>query len=76
MGNNVTGDTIQYNNGIYKVLGRSSVDIINSGGYLISAVEVETAVLGHPNVMDCTVVGVSDPTWGQRVRNYTGCKLL
>ncbi|KAJ8687479.1 hypothetical protein QAD02_023273 [Eretmocerus hayati] len=62
-----TGDTVQYENGIYKMLGRSSVDIIKSGGYKISAVEVETAVLGHPNISDCTVVGVEDLTWGQKV---------
>lgn len=63
----VLGDSVQYNNGIYKMLGRSSIDIIKSGGYKISAVEVETAILGHPDVKDCTVVGVEDVTWGQKV---------
>ncbi|XP_011499715.1 PREDICTED: acyl-CoA synthetase family member 3, mitochondrial [Ceratosolen solmsi marchali] len=62
-----TGDTVMYENGIYKILGRSSVDIIKSGGYKISALEVETAILGHPNIVDCIVVGVDDLTWGQKV---------
>jgi malonyl-CoA/methylmalonyl-CoA synthetase len=51
-------------------LGRSSVDIIKSGGFKISALEVETAILGHPNIVDCTVVGVDDLTWGQKVSNF------
>ncbi|XP_014206849.1 acyl-CoA synthetase family member 3, mitochondrial isoform X2 [Copidosoma floridanum] len=62
-----TDDTVQFDKGIYKMLGRSSVDIIKSGGYKVSAVEVETVILGHPNVIDCTVVGVGDLTWGQKV---------
>ncbi|XP_058792671.1 malonate--CoA ligase ACSF3, mitochondrial [Phymastichus coffea] len=62
-----TGDTVQYDSGIYKMLGRSSVDIIKSGGYKVSAVEVETVILGHPDIIDCTVVGVDDITWGQKV---------
>ena len=49
------------------MLGRTSVDIIKSGGYKISAVEVETAILGHPDIIDCCVVGVDDATWGQKV---------
>lgn len=52
------------------MLGRSSVDIIKSGGYKVSAVEVETVILGHPNIVDCTVVGVDDITWGQKVSNF------
>lgn len=62
-----TGDTVQYENGIYKILGRTSIDIIKSGGYKVSALEVETAILGHPDIIDCAVVGISDSTWGQKV---------
>ncbi|XP_015599130.1 acyl-CoA synthetase family member 3, mitochondrial [Cephus cinctus] len=62
-----TGDTVQYNNGVYKILGRSSVDIIKTGGYKVSALDVETVILGHPNVQDCAVVGLPDITWGQKV---------
>ncbi|XP_014225277.1 acyl-CoA synthetase family member 3, mitochondrial [Trichogramma pretiosum] len=62
-----TGDTVQYKDGIYSMLGRTSVDIIKTGGYKVSAVEVETVLMGHPNIVDCTVVGVEDLTWGQKV---------
>lgn len=61
------GDTVQYENGIYKILGRTSIDIIKSGGYKVSALEVETVILGHPDIIDCAVVGISDSTWGQKV---------
>lgn len=67
----VSADTVQYDNGIYKMLGRSSVDIIKTGGYKVSAVEVETAILGHPGIIDCTVVGVDDLTWGQKVSDLS-----
>ncbi|XP_051166103.1 malonate--CoA ligase ACSF3, mitochondrial isoform X2 [Leptopilina boulardi] len=63
-----TGDTVQYENGIYKILGRTSIDIIKSGGYKVSALEVETVILGHPDIIDCAVVGISDSTWGQKRR--------
>jgi len=53
--------------GIYKILGRSSVDVIKSGGYKISALEVERALLQHGAVADCAVVGRPDETWGERV---------
>jgi acyl-CoA synthetase (AMP-forming)/AMP-acid ligase II len=52
--------------GTITLLGRGSVSI-NSGGEKIYPEEVEGAVKGHPAVYDCTVVGVPDERWGQRV---------
>ena len=52
--------------GTITLLGRGSVSI-NSGGEKIYPEEVEGAVKGHPDVYDCTVVGVPDERWGQRV---------
>jgi 3-oxocholest-4-en-26-oate---CoA ligase len=52
--------------GTITLLGRGSVSI-NSGGEKIYPEEVEAAVKSHPDVYDCTVVGVSDDRWGQRV---------
>ena len=52
--------------GTITLLGRGSVSI-NSGGEKIYPEEVEAAVKSHPDVYDCTVVGVSDERWGQRV---------
>ena len=38
-----------------------------SGGYKISALDVERAFLSHPAVLEIAVVGVEDETWGQQV---------
>ncbi|XP_071369429.1 malonate--CoA ligase ACSF3, mitochondrial [Centroberyx affinis] len=62
-----TGDTAVYKDGVYWILGRSSVDIIKSGGYKISALEVERHLLAHPDIMDVAVIGARDTTWGQKV---------
>jgi acyl-CoA synthetase (AMP-forming)/AMP-acid ligase II len=48
------------------LLGRGSVSI-NSGGEKIFPEEVETAVKSHPAIFDCTIVGVPDDRWGERV---------
>lgn len=52
---------------IYKILGRSSVDIIKSGGYKISALEIESVLLQHEKIKECAVVGKPDETWGEKV---------
>ncbi|XP_071543785.1 malonate--CoA ligase ACSF3, mitochondrial [Panulirus ornatus] len=62
-----TGDTAQYIDGAYKILGRTSVDIIKSGGFKISALDIERHLLSHPNISDVAVVGIPDMTWGQKV---------
>lgn len=62
-----TGDTCEYVDGAYKILGRTSVDIIKTGGYKVSAVQVETCLLSHPDIADCAVVGLEDATWGQKI---------
>lgn len=53
--------------GSYRILGRESVDIIKSGGYKISALEIEEVLREHPLVAECAVVGIADPSWGERV---------
>lgn len=62
-----TGDVAVVEDGAYRLLGRQNVDIIKSGGYKISALEIEDAVRAHPSVADCAVVGIADPSWGERV---------
>ena len=52
---------------IYKIIGRTSVDVIKSGGYKISALDIEREVLAHPNVDDVAIIGLTDATWGQRI---------
>jgi malonyl-CoA/methylmalonyl-CoA synthetase len=53
--------------GAYQLLGRQSTDIIKSGGYKISALEIEEVLRLHPAVADCSVLGLPDPEWGERV---------
>ncbi|KAL1410572.1 hypothetical protein Q8F55_004585 [Vanrija albida] len=53
--------------GMLRILGRSSQDIIKSGGEKISAIEIERAILELPGVRDAAVVGVPDDVWGQVV---------
>lgn len=62
-----TGDTAQCIDGAYKILGRTSVDIIKSGGFKISALDVEQHLLDHPHIAEVAVVGLPDITWGQKV---------
>ena len=63
----ITGDIGMLNGGLYKILGRDSVDIIKSGGYKISALEIEDVLRKHELVDDCAVVGLHDDEWGEVV---------
>jgi len=52
---------------IYRIMGRTSVDIIKSGGYKISGLEIESVLLQHEKIRECAVVGKPDETWGEKV---------
>lgn len=62
-----TGDVAVLEDGYFRILGRRSVDIIKSGGYKLSALEIEDVLRHHPAVRECAVVGVADTTWGEAV---------
>ena len=62
-----TGDVTVVEDGIYRILGRSSVDIIKTGGEKVSALEIEEVLRTHPSIRQCAVVGVEDDEWGERV---------
>lgn len=62
-----TGDVAVHDAGGYRLLGRSSVDIIKTGGEKVSALEIEEVYRTHEAVTDCAVVGLADEEWGQRV---------
>ncbi|CQD19420.1 acyl-CoA synthetase [Mycobacterium lentiflavum] len=53
--------------GMHRIVGRESVDLIKSGGYRIGAGEIETSLLGHPGVQEAAVVGMPDDDLGQRI---------
>jgi malonyl-CoA/methylmalonyl-CoA synthetase len=62
-----TGDTAIVENGVYRILGRTNIDILKTGGHKVSALEIEEALREHPAVAECAVVGIPDPEWGERV---------
>ncbi|KAK9553731.1 hypothetical protein V6Z79_007130 [Aspergillus fumigatus] len=63
-----TGDVARRDgSGAYFIQGRASVDLIKSGGYKISALEVERKMLGLDTIEEVAVVGLADEEWGQRV---------
>jgi fatty-acyl-CoA synthase len=41
-------------------------DVIKSGGEWISSVELENLLMGHPDVLEASVIGVPDPRWDER----------
>jgi malonyl-CoA/methylmalonyl-CoA synthetase len=62
-----TGDVAVLEDGAYRLLGRTSVDIIKTGGFKVSALEIEEVLRTHPAIAECAVVGINDAVWGERV---------
>lgn len=62
-----TGDVGVVEDGYWRLLGRRSVDIIKTGGFKVSALEIEEVLRTHPAIAECAVVGVPDAEWGERV---------
>lgn len=64
-----TGDTAEYlaDKRCFKIVGRTSVDVIKSGGFKLSALEIETRILENELVEDVAVLGMDDEKWGQVV---------
>lgn len=67
---NFPGDTyIRHADGQYEYVARSD-DMIISAGYNIGGPEVEAALLRHPAVRECGVIGAPDPDRGMIVKAY------
>lgn len=62
-----TGDVARFDGTSYRILGRRNVDILKTGGYKVSALEIEEVLRSNSEIADCSVVGVEDPDWGERV---------
>ncbi|HKE63149.1 MAG TPA: AMP-binding protein, partial [Micromonosporaceae bacterium] len=56
--------------GMHRIVGRASVDLIKSGGYRIGAGEVEDALLAHDSVREAAVVGAPHDDLGQEIVAY------
>ncbi|GLT02071.1 long-chain-fatty-acid--CoA ligase [Sphingobium jiangsuense] len=65
-----TGDMAVVERGYYRIMGRTSIDIIKSGGYKLSALEIEAVLLAHPAIAEAAVIGVEDATWGEVVAAF------
>jgi len=63
----LTGDTAVVENGKYRILGRTNIDILKTGGHKVSALEIEEALRQHPAIAECSIVGLPDTEWGERV---------
>ena len=63
-----TGDVVrQSEDGYLSIVGRRSVDIIKSGGFKISAREIEEALLEDEAVEEVAVLGIQDEEWGEKI---------
>ena len=62
-----TGDIALVEDEYYRILGRDSIDIIKSGGYKISALEIEEILRNHNLIKDCAVIGIPNEEWGELV---------
>jgi 2-aminobenzoate-CoA ligase len=67
---NITGDAYLVDEQGYFIYQARSDDMIISAGYNIAGPEVEDALLLHPAVAECAVVGAPDPERGQVVKAY------
>jgi 2-aminobenzoate-CoA ligase len=67
---NLTGDSYLIDDDGYFVYQARTDDMIISGGYNIAGPEVEAALLSHPAVAECAVIGVADEERGQLVKAF------
>ncbi len=61
-----TGDVGTIDRLGYVTLTDRAKDVIKSGGEWISSMELENALMGHPDVVEAAVIGVADDRWGER----------
>jgi len=62
-----TGDIGRLDADGYLYIVDRAKDMIISGGFNVYSVEVEQALMQHPDVQDCGVIGLPDEKWGERV---------
>jgi len=61
-----TGDVVTIAPGGHITIQDRSKDLVKSGGEWISSVQLESALMGHPDVAEAAVVAVAHPKWGER----------
>jgi fatty-acyl-CoA synthase len=69
-----TGDVANVDpEGYIQIVDRTK-DLVKSGGEWISSVELESAIMGHPKVLEAAVIGVPHPKWQERPVAYVVAK--
>ncbi len=61
-----TGDVVTIDEEGYIQIVDRTKDLVKSGGEWISTVELEGAIMGHPAVLEATVIAVPHPKWQER----------
>ncbi len=61
-----TGDVVTINPDGYMTITDRTKDLVKSGGEWISTVELESAIIGHPKVLEAAVIAVPDERWSER----------
>ena len=61
-----TGDVANINENNYLTLVDRAKDVIKSGGEWISSIDLENAAIGHPELVECCVIGVPHEKWDER----------
>jgi fatty-acyl-CoA synthase len=61
-----TGDVATIDRHGYVQIVDRTKDLVRSGGEWISSVELENAIMGHPDVMEAAVIAVPNERWGER----------
>jgi malonyl-CoA/methylmalonyl-CoA synthetase len=53
--------------GYLRIVGRKATDLIKTGGFKVGAGEIEAALLEHPEVRECAVIGAPDEDLGEKI---------
>ena len=69
-----TGDVANVDSEGYAQIVDRTKDLVKSGGEWISSVELESAIMGHPKVLEAAVIGVPHPKWTERPVAYVVAK--
>jgi fatty-acyl-CoA synthase len=69
-----SGDLAVWHHDGYIELRDRGKDIIISGGENISTIEVEQAIVAHPAVLECAVIGIPHEHWGERPKAFVTLK--
>ena len=69
-----TGDVANVDPEGYAQIVDRTKDLVKSGGEWISSVELESAIMGHPKVLEAAVIGMPHPKWQERPVAYVVAK--